>query len=65
MEPARSAGEFPRLYDENHLERLLFIHRCRSRDMTLDEIRNLLTFRDRPELDCEVNELVDAHIVQK
>ena len=64
LEPARSGGNF-RLYDENHLERLLFIRRCRSRDMTLDEIRNLLTFRDRPELDCgEVNELVDAHIVQ-
>lgn len=64
LEPARSEGNF-RLYDEHHLERLLFIRRCRSRDMTLEEIRNLLTFRDRPELDCgEVNELVDAHIVQ-
>ncbi|MES2280225.1 MAG: Cd(II)/Pb(II)-responsive transcriptional regulator [Pseudomonadota bacterium] len=64
LEPARSEGNF-RLYDENHLERLLFIRRCRSRDMTLDEIRNLLRFRDRPELDCgEVNELIDAHIVQ-
>ena len=64
QEPARSEGNF-RLYEEHHLERLLFIRRCRSRDMTLDEIRNLLTFRDRPELDCgEVNELVDAHIVQ-
>ncbi len=62
--PARSAGNF-RLYDESHLERLLFIRRCRARDMTLEEIRNLMTFRDRPELDCgEVNELVDAHIVQ-
>ncbi|MDO8770037.1 MAG: Cd(II)/Pb(II)-responsive transcriptional regulator [Burkholderiaceae bacterium] len=64
LEPVRSTGNF-RLYDENHLERLLFIRRCRSRDMTLEEIRNLLTFRDQPELNCgEVNELVDAHIVQ-
>jgi Cd(II)/Pb(II)-responsive transcriptional regulator len=62
--PARSQGNF-RLYNENHLNRLLFIRRCRSRDMALDEIRHLLALRDRPELDCgEVNELVDAHIVQ-
>lgn len=27
LEPARSGGNF-RLYDENHLERLLFIRRC-------------------------------------
>ena len=33
--------------------------------MTLDEIRQLLNFRDRPELDCgEVNSLVDSHIAQ-
>lgn len=64
LEPARSEGNF-RLYGNEHLDRLLFIRRCRARDMTLEEIRNLLTFRDRPELDCgEVNELVDTHIVQ-
>nr|WP_060985544.1 Cd(II)/Pb(II)-responsive transcriptional regulator [uncultured Acidovorax sp.] len=63
-EPARSEGNF-RLYDESHLERLLFIRRCRCRDMTLDEIRSLLALRDRPELDCgKVNDLVDAHIAQ-
>ncbi|KPU95652.1 Cd(II)/Pb(II)-responsive transcriptional regulator [Variovorax paradoxus] len=63
-EPARSVGNF-RLYDEVHLERLLFIRRCRAKDMTLEEIRQLLNFRDRPELDCgEVNALVDSHIAQ-
>ena len=55
-EPARSEGNF-RLYDEVHLQRLLFIRRCRAKDMTLDEIRQLLTFG-------EVNALVDAHIAQ-
>jgi hypothetical protein len=61
-EPARSEGNF-RLYDEVHLQRLLFIRRCRAKDMTLDEIRQLLNLRDRPELGCgEVNALVDAHI---
>lgn len=63
-EPARSEGNF-RLYDDAHLQRLLFIRRCRAKDMTLDEVRQLLTFRDRPELDCgEVNALVDSHIAQ-
>ena len=63
-EPARSEGNF-RLYDEVHLQRLLFIRRCWAKDMTLDEIRQLLNLRDRPELGCgEVNALVDAHIAQ-
>ena len=63
-EPARSEGNF-RLDDEVHLQRLLFIRRCRAKDMTLDEIRQLLNLRDRPELGCgEVNALVDAHIAQ-
>lgn len=60
--PARSEGNF-RLYGEGHLERLSFIRHCRSLDMTLDEIRTLLRFRDAPEEDCEaVNALLDAHI---
>lgn len=63
-EPARSEGNF-RLYDEMHLDRLLFIRRCRAKDMNLVEIRQLLSFRDRPELGCaEVNDLMDAHIRQ-
>ncbi len=64
LKPARSEGNF-RLYDDAHLQRLLFIRRCRAKDMTLEEIRQLLNFRDRPELDCgEVNSLVDSHIAQ-
>lgn len=63
-EPARSEGNF-RLYDDVHLQRLRFIRRCRAKDMTLDEIRQLLNFRDHPELDCgKVNVLVDTHIAQ-
>lgn len=60
--PARSEGNF-RLYNEMHVERLLFIRHCRSLDMTLDEIRSLLSFRDAPEKNCaEVNVLLDKHI---
>lgn len=62
--PARSEGNF-RLYDDVHLQRLQFIRRCRAKDMTLEEIRQLLNFRDHPELDCgKVNVLVDSHIAQ-
>lgn len=46
--PARSEGNF-RLYNEMHVERLLFMRHCRSLHMTLDEIRRLLSFRDAPQ----------------
>ncbi|WP_019139756.1 Cd(II)/Pb(II)-responsive transcriptional regulator [Noviherbaspirillum massiliense] len=61
-EPARSDGNY-RLYGSEHVERLTFIRHCRSLDMTLDEIRTLLAFRDAPEQNCgEVNALLDEHI---
>ena len=60
--PKRTSGNF-RIYDETHAERLAFVRHCRSLDMTLDEVRVLLQFRDAPERGCgEVNEMVDAHI---
>lgn len=60
--PARSGGNY-RLYGPNHVERLRFIRNCRSLDMTHDEIRALLAFRDAPEDKCdEVNTLLDEHI---
>ncbi len=62
--PARSDGNY-RLYTGQHVERLSFIRRCRSLDMTLDEIRVLLRFHDAPDADCEaVNALLDTHIGQ-
>ena len=60
--PARSEGNF-RLYEAAHLERLQFIRHCRGLDMSLDEVRVLLRFRDAPESDCgDVNALLDEHI---
>lgn len=51
------------MYGKSHVNRLQFIRNCRSLDMTLDEIRRLLTFHDAPEEDCgEVNLLLDEHI---
>ncbi|EPN13687.1 MerR family transcriptional regulator, partial [Pseudomonas syringae pv. actinidiae ICMP 18804] len=60
--PARSDGNY-RLYTQAHMERLSFIRNCRSLDMTLEEIRNLLNLRDSPQDQCEsVNALIDEHI---
>lgn len=60
--PSRTEGNY-RIYGKGHAERLAFIRHCRSLDMTLDEIRQLLRFKDNPESDCgDVNALLDAHI---
>jgi Cd(II)/Pb(II)-responsive transcriptional regulator len=60
--PGRTEGNY-RVYDEGHLERLRFIRNCRAIGMTLEEVRRLLYFKDRPELAChEINQLLDRHI---
>ena len=60
--PARTTGNL-RAYETPHLERLQFIRYCRSLDMSLDEVRVLLRFKDDPSANCgDVNELLDEHI---
>jgi Cd(II)/Pb(II)-responsive transcriptional regulator len=60
--PTRTAGNY-RVYVETHLERLSFIRHCRSLDMTLDEIKQLLRVRDVPQADCDAaHRLLDEHI---
>jgi Cd(II)/Pb(II)-responsive transcriptional regulator len=62
--PARTEGNY-RSYNDEHVERLRFIRNCRGIGMTLDEVRRLLYFRDRPELAClEINQLLDTHIAR-
>lgn len=59
---SRTASNY-RIYNERHVERLLFIRRCRTLDMTLNEIRALLRFNDTQEDNCnEVNALLEEHI---
>jgi|APLak6261671648_1056085.scaffolds.fasta_scaffold00518_4 Cd(II)/Pb(II)-responsive transcriptional regulator len=61
-ETARTEGNY-RIYGNAHAERLSFIRNCRSLDMTLDEIRALLRFKDSPAENCAaVNTLLDEHI---
>jgi Cd(II)/Pb(II)-responsive transcriptional regulator len=58
----RSEGNY-RIYGPEHVERLAFVRHCRSLDMTLDEIRVLLRFKDDPQAGCgEVDALLDEHI---
>ena len=59
---ARSTANY-RVYDAAHEERLSFIRHCRSLDMALEEIRDLLRFKDAPQEHCSaVNALLDDHI---
>mgnify|MGYP006427943369 CR=1 FL=1 len=61
-EPVRTETNY-RLYNDTHAERLGFIRRCRALDMTLEEIRVLLSVYDSPGISCtEVNSLVDEHL---
>ena len=60
--PGRTETNY-RIYTELHAGRLGFIRQCRNLDMTLDEVRVLLCFKDAPQADCgEVNALLNEHI---
>lgn len=61
-EPQREASGY-RAYDPRHLARLNFIRHCRSLDIPLPEVRQLLDFAAQPDQSCaQVNELLDDHI---
>lgn len=60
--PLRSAGGF-RLYTDEHVQRLSFICYCRSLDMSLEEIKLLLSLDTASEQQkTEINQLLDRHI---
>jgi Cd(II)/Pb(II)-responsive transcriptional regulator len=60
--PTRTAANY-RVYGRAHVERLAFIRNCRALDMTLDEIRQLLRFRDLPQDACHAaHALLDEHV---
>lgn len=50
-EPDRTASGY-RSYRQAHLDRLLFIKRCRNLDMAQNEIRELIRLAENPEADC-------------
>ena len=60
--PTRTAGNY-QVYGRAHLERLSFIRNCRSLDMPLNEIQQLLHLRDLPQENCDAaHALLDDHI---
>jgi len=61
-EPEREASGYRR-YADRHLQRLQFIRHCRSLDIPLPEVRELLKFAAQPEQSCaHVDALLDEHI---
>lgn len=62
-EPNRDPSGY-RAYRRPHLDRLLFIKRCRNLDMAQEEIRELIRLAEQPEADCsEVDALLARHLV--
>lgn len=62
--PRRSDGNY-RVYDLNNLEQLTFIKHCRSLDIALTEIKQLLDLQCSPTMQCgAVIDLVEDHIKQ-
>ncbi len=61
-EPEREPSGYRR-YLKRHLMRLQFIRHCRSLDIPLSEIRELLEFAAAPDESCaQVDALLDEHI---
>ncbi|WP_211238894.1 Cd(II)/Pb(II)-responsive transcriptional regulator [Carnimonas nigrificans] len=61
-EARRSAANY-RLYSSVHAEQLCFIRRCRSLDMSLDEISTLLALRSSSNRHCqEIEQVVSNHL---
>jgi len=59
---ARSESNY-RVYGQVDLERLLFIRRCRSLGLSLDEIERLVEIQSDPTVDCtDVNTCLDRHL---
>ncbi len=53
LPPARRSPNGYRVYGEADVERLRFIHRARALDFGLDEITEILAFRERNEPPCK------------
>ena len=65
LHPSFSGDNNYRYYDENILKRIIFIKRCRSLDLSLNEIERLIELEQNPQQSChEVNNMIDLHIQQ-
>ncbi len=60
--PQRTNGNF-RKYNTEHIQRLSFICNCRSLDLSLKEIKTLISLENQSEQRSEkMNKLLDQHI---
>ena len=58
----RSASSY-RLYSDSDIHQLRFIRLCRAMDMSLDEVRSLLSLDLRSKADCDAAcTTIDAHL---
>ena len=61
--PQTRADNDYRLYSDGDVHRLRFIRLCRAMDMSLDEVRALLSLNLDLKADCErAREVLDAHL---
>lgn len=62
--PVRHANGY-RAYGATHLERLAFIRHCRALDISLADVKRLLTFVARPQANCgDINHLIDEQLAR-
>lgn len=52
-----------RLYDKGSLRQLTFIKQCRSLDMSIVEVKQLIQNKENPNNSCaSINSMIDVHI---
>ena len=58
----RSEGNY-RLYGALAVSQLLFIKRCRTLDLSISEIKQLLDYQRSPDSQCDdINQMIDRHL---
>lgn len=52
-----------RRYSAHHIQQLLFIHRARDLGFSLDDIRELMSLKNQPQLSCDtVDAITNKHL---
>jgi Cd(II)/Pb(II)-responsive transcriptional regulator len=62
--PERTTSNY-RIYARHHLKDLAFVVFCRSIDISLDDIKDLLALKHSPNESCEpINEVIDEKLLE-
>lgn len=62
LQPVERSQNNYRSYNSEHLQRLSFICYCRTLDLSLTEIKQLLELKSSDKQAEEINQLLDSHI---